>query len=227
MSTLSTLVIVPSRGRPDNIRRLIDGFQSTIQGDTHLLVAVDDDDPALPGYLEIETNFEWLNVTVGPRLRLGGTLNALAPKFVHSFDIIGFMGDDHLPRTVGWDLAVSDAMSPAGVVYGNDLIQGANLPTAVFMNSSVVKSLGYFVPRGLIHLYFDNTWKDWGEASNQLVYLDHIVIEHLHPLAGTAENDAGYEEVNSGAMYSADEARYQEYHASGEFAADVEKLRSL
>ena len=223
----SILVIVPSRGRPDNIRRLIQGFHDTRELGADLLVAVDEDDPELENYLSIETDEPWLEIQVGPRLRLGGTLNALAPLYVDEYDIIGFMGDDHLPRTAGWDTAVSEAMTPAGVVYGNDLIQGPNLPTAVFMNSNVVRALGYYVPLGMIHLYFDNTWKDWGHATDQLHYLDHVIIQHLHPLAGTAENDERYDEVNSGETYTADGARYQDYHNNGEFAADVEKLQAI
>lgn len=227
MTRSGMLVIVPSRGRPDNIKRLVQGFRDTAKAKTHLLVAVDEDDPELDGYLEIETEPPHFDIVVGPRLRLGGTLNELAPRYVDEYKIIGFMGDDHLPRTVKWDTSIFQAMTPAGVIYGNDLFQGPNLPTAVFMNSSVIETLGYFVPRGLTHLYFDNIWKDWGEGTDQLTYLSDVVIEHLHPAAGKAENDERYTEVNSDTMYTADEARYREYHESGEFAADVAKLREI
>lgn len=224
------LVIVPSRGRPQNIRRLIDGFQRTKSNDnTVLLVAVDEDDSELQGYLDLENGPlpDWASIVVGKRLRLGGTLNDLAPRFTGDYDIIGFMGDDHLPQTFGWDTRVVGAMVPGGVVYGNDLLQGANLPTAVFLDAKIVETLGYFVPQGLIHLFFDNIWKDWGEGVGRLAYLDDVIIEHLHPIAGKGEFDIGYTEVNAPAVWNGDEARYYQYKASGEFEDDLEKIRAL
>ena len=220
-------VLVPSRGRPQNIKRLVDSFQDTVSDleNTHLIVGVDDDDVTKDEYLLLTAPF--LRIVVSPRLRLAGTLNALAEQHMDAYDILGFMGDEHLPRTTDWDDRIREAMPPRGVVYGNDLIQGPNLPTEVFLDSEVVKRLGYFAPRGFIHLFLDNTWKTWGERTGTLRYLADVIIEHLHPVAGTASSDAGYVEVNSSDIWNADEARYNEYVASGELNADIEKLRSL
>ena len=41
------LVIVPSRGRPGNVARLLDAVHATAKMATHVNVAVDDDDPEL------------------------------------------------------------------------------------------------------------------------------------------------------------------------------------
>jgi hypothetical protein len=53
-----------------------------------------------------------------------------------------------------------------------------------------------------------------------------VVIEHLHPLVGKAENDERYELVNNGGMFGRDEAAYREYLAGG-LEADLEKLRAV
>ena len=231
------LVIVPSRGRPHNIGRLIDAWRTTGARAT-LLVAVDDDDPTLPTYRRImePTNDEErqaFQLHVGPRLRLAGTLNELANERVAragtlDHDIIGFMGDDHKPVTVGWDDHIEAAFSDRGlgVVYGNDCIQGPNLPTAVFMSAAIIRALGYMVPPGLVHMYLDNTWKVWGEGMGRLTYLPHVIIEHLHPIAGKAEWDDRYVEVNAGTQYAADEAAYKNYLAT-RVTYDLNKLREL
>ena len=44
------LVVVPSRGRPQNIARLLDSVHATSRAETHLHVAVDEDDEKLPQY---------------------------------------------------------------------------------------------------------------------------------------------------------------------------------
>lgn len=228
------LVIVPSRGRPNNIADLIRAWDAT-QATATLVVAVDNDDPELESYQKIAAvlHEEYFQLLVGPRLRLAGTLNAVAMSRVMragtlDTDIVGFMGDDHRPRTPHWDIDVQNAFRQCGhaIVYGNDLLQGPNLPTAVFMTAGIIKTLGYMVPPGLVHMYLDNTWKAWGELTNRLVYLPNTIIEHMHPIAGKAQWDSRYEEVNAGSQYAADERAFNEYCASSLYE-DASKLRSL
>ena len=229
------LVIVPSRGRPQNVHRLIQAWGHT-QANATLLIAVDDDDPEQNAYrwvMESVKGDERFQLFVGRRMRLAGTLNFLAHERVERpgtlpNDVIGFMGDDHLPRTPGWDLEIGSVFKHygPGIVYGNDLIQGPNLPTAVFMTADIIKTLGYMVPPGLTHMYLDNTWKTWGEGMGRLHYMPHVIIEHLHPIAGKAEWDDRYVEVNAGHQYASDEAAYKNYLAS-RVTYDLNKLRSL
>lgn len=229
------LVIVPSRGRPHNIRDLITQWVGT-EAHATLLIAVDDDDPELDGYQAVFTHHkddERIQWTVGPRLRLAGTLNAVAMSRIMragalDTDIIGFMGDDHRPRTMHWDATVEDVFKqwPHCVVYGNDLLQGINLPTQVFMSAGIIKTLGYMVPPGFVHMYLDNTWKAWGQAMNRLVFLNDIVIEHMHPVANKAPWDDRYIEVNAGQQYAEDEAAFKTYVAS-RLHDDANKLREL
>ena len=211
--------LVPSRGRPHNAAALIDAWAATSAGAAALVIAVDIDDPELGGYLELAEHpgarFDWLRWHVGDRLRLGGTLNALAPTLAVGRAGVGFMGDDHRPKTSGWDAKILAELhaTPGAVVYGNDLVQGAALPTAVALSSAIILELGYYVPPGAVHLYLDNYWRELGRRLNTLRYLPATIIEHQHPLAGTAPTDAGYAEVNAPALYAADEAVWRRYVA--------------
>jgi hypothetical protein len=216
-------MIVPSRGRPGNIARLQAAWDETAAGDSHLLVACDEDDPELLGYLDACPS-----VTIGPRERMGPTLNRLAVQEAPGYFAVGFMGDDHCPRTVGWDatmVAVLREMG-TGLAYGNDLLQRENLPTAVAMTSDIIQALGYFHPPGLIHLFLDNYWLGLGQQLGRIRYLPDVVIEHVHPLAKTAEWDAGYREVNSTAMYARDHATFLRW-VREESPAALAKLRAM
>lgn len=233
------LVIVPSRGRPHNIRELITQWEVT-EANAVLLVVVDDDDPDLAGYRRIwEVDLqdglpnEQYQLIVRPRLRLAGTLNSVAIERVSRpgtlpMDIIGFMGDDHRPRTPHWDAAVEDTFADMGhgIVYGNDLLQGPNLPTAVFMTAGMIKTLGYMVPPGLVHMYLDNAWREWGMRLDRIFYLPHVIIEHMHPVAGKAVWDDRYIEVNAGSQYASDAAAFENY-TSSRLSYDIERLRSM
>jgi hypothetical protein len=47
----------------------------------------------------------------------------------------------------------------------------------------------------------------------------------MHPLAGKGKMDTGYSAVNSGELAARDNAEYSRYKESGEFRADVAKLK--
>ena len=215
-------VLVPSRGRPHNIQQLLESWESTITGDTHLIVIVDDDDPTLEEYLKLP-----VEVRVGPRLRIGGTLNVVAPEVATTSRNIGFMGDDHRPRTKGWDEAFINELDKlkVGVVYGNDLAHGVNLATSVTMTSNIVSTLGYMCVPGSIHLFLDNFWMELGRGTN-ITYFDDVVIEHVHPHFQKALLDNTYVEANSPEVWGADEITFNNYVAT-QLQDDLQKLRTL
>lgn len=212
------LVICPSRNRPENIQALYETWCETTAGFSDLIVALDVDNQAQ--YPRIEN----VLYEVNPRIRMVPTLNLVAKKYCEYWDGIGFVGDDHRFRTFGWDEEFMNYINADknAIVYGNDLFQGANLPTAVFLNANIVRKLGYMVPETLVHMYADNFWRDIGTALNSLVYRDDIIIEHCHPVVGKAESDAQYVEVDQ--YMGPDAERYAEYCAT-QMTVDLEKLR--
>lgn len=213
------LLIVPSRKRPKACAELLEEFLKTSE-DAEIVFGLDDDDKSQFPTEVLEA------AEINPRLRMGGTLNLLAKKHADNYDYIGFMGDDHRPRTQGWDRILCDAIGDKpGVAYGDDLLQGANLPTAVVLSSSIVRKIGYMVPPVLVHMYMDNFWKELGEGLNNIHYRPDVVIEHLHYLAGKAINDLQYQEVNSAAVYEKDRISYEAYKEH-QFAEDIKAILS-
>ncbi|MEU6234408.1 hypothetical protein [Kitasatospora sp. NPDC047058] len=217
------VVLVPTRGRPQNLRDLWESLTQTCGAATVLVACVDEDDPRLPEYqavvaevrgaADLPTRRQQLWLVTGPRLRLGGTLNAVAPVVAPSCPRIAFMGDDHRPRTLGWDQRYIDELDRlgTGLVYGNDLIQGPSLPTQVAMTSDIIRATGHMVPPGLVHLWCDNAWLELGRALDAITYLPEVVIEHMHPIAGRAEWDEGYAECNTDARSDADRAVFEQW----------------
>lgn len=222
------VVIVPSRGRPHAAAELADAFNETCRAETDLVFALDDDDPTRDEYsrrVEIWTgpNRSMVEALNGAASRESGGRFGMRPPFA-----IGFIGDDHRPRTAGWDAAYVEALQElgTGIVYGDDLLQRENLPTQCAMTTDIVQTLGYMAPPTLTHLYVDNFWLSLGKAAGCIRYLPDVVVEHCHPVARKAEWDEGYARVNNSAMYAKDEAAFRTY-AETEFQADVEKVRRL
>lgn len=222
-------VIVPTRGRPGNAARLATAFRETHALDAVPVFVADWDDPELPAYRKL------LNDEVIPRLMIvedpgprGMTfaLNYAARRYAGLYEAVGFMGDDHLPRTVNWDSRIMeelDSLEPR-IVYGNDLLQGPALPTAVFMQSRMINALGFMAPQSLQHLYVDNYWKALGEAVGGLRYLPDVIIEHLHPAAGKAAMDDVYRAVNAPKVDTTDRMMWEHYRDGAGFAAAVKTV---
>lgn len=216
-------VLVPTRGRVANAIRLAEAMTELNRADTALVLGVDADDPDLDAYRKTAS------VTVvepaGPGMV--GALNQLVTRHAGDSTCVAFLGDDHCPRTEGWDARLVDAVATmgGGVAYGNDLVHGINLPTAVALDSRLARALGYMAPPTLKHLYVDNVWKDWGYGLGRLAYLNDVIVEHLHPIVGKAEDDERYQVVNTGTMFSRDQVAYQVYRET-QLAADLATMRA-
>lgn len=223
------LVIIPTRGRPDSVPAILRAWDET-GATADLMFAIDEDDPHLEAYQahSRSTDDEHVRWRTGPRLRLCGTLNSVARETAMQYPFLAFMGDDHRPRSASWDARFRECLSGGtGIVYGNDLLMSERMPTAVAMTSDIIRTLGYMAPPALIHLCLDLCWLDWGRGMNCITYLHDVIIEHLHPAAGKASLDAGYEECNSPEQVSADADAYYAYRDAGGLDTDLTKLRAL
>jgi len=221
-------VVVPSRGRPENAARLAQAFIDT-QTEADLYFIIDNDDPKWNEYAKNE-NIKCLpadNKTGGCAASLNtGAVYLLDFAKFPLYNYFVFMGDDHLPRTQNWDKAFIQALGiNTGIVYGNDLLQGENLPTAFGMSRDLVMELQGMTFPGCIHLFFDNFVKQLGIDLNYLKYLPDVIIEHLHPVAGKAEMDEGYARVNQPKWYEEDLLVLQKYLRSQEYADLVTKFK--
>ena len=249
------VVIVPSRGRPGAVKPLIEAFGDTVTDNaTCLMFALDADDAALPDYLEaldphmIHADGMYMSlgdpevaVNIGDEpgsmvVALNWAARCLARLPDDQYDeidgeapfAIGFMGDDHRPRTKGWDEAYLDALHEmgTGIVYGNDLLQGENLPTQCAMTSDIVRALGWMALPSLTHLFVDNVWKVIGNGAGCLRYLPDVVVEHMHPVAGKAGWDEGHVRVNAPEMYERDQTAFTQWLRTS-MVEDVAKVRAL
>lgn len=220
----NNVVLVPTRGRPKNAAEVLQAHKE-FSCRSDILFVVDTDDDELVNYrsaVGVEYIVEVENKTRG----MAYPINVAAKKYANEYEFFTFIGDDHRFRTPDWDVVLMRAIGPRpGLAYGNDLLQGENLPTAVMMSAAIVRGLGGMVPPKLKHLYLDNFWKRLGEDLGNLSYLPGIIIEHLHPIAGKAEWDEGYRAVNAREVYSFDALMFDNYIKSEDYAVLVKNLK--
>ena len=219
------ITLVPTRGRPMNAAQLLSAHEE-LSTASDLLFVIDANDPEHDQYhfeVGAERCMTIENTSRGMAYPINKAANAIVKQ--DKYDFFAFLGDDHRPRTAGWDQILIQAMQKRpSMAYGNDLLQGQRLPTMITMTSDIVKALGGMVPPKMKHLYLDNFWKKLGEDLGSLTYIDAVVVEHMHPVAGKAEWDEGYKEVNAQEVYSFDALAYQNYIQSEAYEALKKKL---
>jgi len=224
---MNTAIIVPSRHRPHNIKELQQSFIDT-ETMSRLFIVVDEDDETLEQYLSLENNFTEVLIFERGRKGMADPLNNAARQLVtdERWQYFIFVGDDHRPRTLQWDKVWRTNLDDlvTGLVYGDDLFQREQLPTAIGMTRSIVEELNGMIPEGFAHLYVDNFWLRLGRDLNAIRYLPETVIEHLHPIAGKGEWDDSYHETNSSEYYNAGLQAFNTYIASDNYQHLVERL---
>lgn len=187
---MSTLALCPSRGRPAAAAATLVSFLETRRDPgSRIVFVVDRDDPTADRYPEGHTHL------VDPGGCMGEALAAAARDrgLLGDATSVGMIGDDNRFRTAGWDVAMDGALTERpGIAYGDDGFQHERLPTSWWLSRPIVDAFGMTNP-ALRHFYMDNYWLELGRATGSLRYLPDVVIEHLHPLAGKAKDDAIYQ----------------------------------
>lgn len=219
-------MLVPTRGRPHNVQRLLDTWESTVDTrvNTDVLFLVDADDPVIDEYRAIDARYVVFE-TWQPMVY---KVDAAAVKLASSYYALGFMGDDHVPRTPGWNAMMTAQLRTqrAGIVYGDDRLMGGRLPTHWLMTSNIVTALKRMIPASVEHMYCDNSILDLGRGARCITYLSNVVIEHMHPLAGKASSDAGYKRVNASEQFRRDHRSYVIWRRR-QYRHDIEVVYSL
>jgi hypothetical protein len=219
------LILLPSRSngnrREENVDRFIQFWKTYTDGFSDLCVLLDYDDE------HRYKRHDGVIYSINPNMRFVPKLNKAALTYKDSYKYIANFSDDFVIRT-NWEKTFIEffkSNSNVGIAYGNDLLQGELLPTAVCMTSNIIDRLGYMIPNFLKHMYADNFWIDIGRSTNTIKYYPEIVFEHLHPDNGKSIRDAQYE--YAAIVANEDKTNYYNYLNSNSFLEDISKINNL
>ena len=222
-------VITPTRGRPERFAAMVLAVNATALNDVLIYAGRDEDDDS--GYTDrLPPN---VLTAIGPRASLSAWTNGLARTAIVYGGVryLASLGDDHLPRTLGWSgtlIRAIENMGGTGIAYGNDLLQGQALPTAWVMSADIVRTLGWMMLPACEHMFVDNAILALGRAAGCIAYRGDVVIEHLHPVAGKAAVDESYRASNSAERMAADQRAFEAWRDDpAGLAADAAKVAGL
>jgi hypothetical protein len=216
-------VLIPSRGRPGSVERVVRSYALTCRAQTKIRFAFDDDDPRLEENIAAAAGHSFMT---GPRDTLTGWTNKLAGRHAGHAPALASFGDDHVPVTDGWDERLLNALPAGGGYAYPDDQRRADIPEAVVISSSIIEGLGWMSPPFLTHWYQDNVWADLGRAAGCLVYCPHVTVRHLHPNVLGQPGDATNHDAAQ--RYDSDLASYQRWRLRKTgFASDVRTVQRI
>lgn len=191
-------LLLPTRGRPHLIRRLFDSLalRTDKLEDVEVILYLDDDDET---HQEISDDRFRVIKIMGPRLSMGA-YNTICLGGA-SGDLIMLMNDDVIVCTGAWDRRVAELSRtiPDGIflAYPNDLHIGKRMCTFPILTKKTCELLlrpypeeyrTYFIDWHVFDMF--KRLRALGHA--RIFYLEDVVFEHCHYMAGKAELDATY-----------------------------------
>ena len=220
------LCICPSRGRPQKAKQMVESFYRTSRL-SHLILILDKDDETKEVYktligdkCEICVNEDLLNYTE--------IINYFF-KFYRSHEFYSVTNDDFFYHTESWDVKLIEEIKLSGkhgIAYGNDLLQGANLPTTSIVSREICDALGWLQMPKLHHLFGDNVWSAIGQKARCLHYRQDVIIEHRHYFSKKVPADNTFLKTNSQEMYKKDESAFLDWLINDSHS-DIEKVRKI
>lgn len=229
------LVLLPSRGRPDNVKRFYESWKKNSAGLNDVVVLLDLDDETYNTENEYwgKINEDFV-VSAVKRMNLVEKLNSGLKDWVNSYSIIGFLGDDVIIETKDWDKKIIEKfkeLGKYGMLYPNDGYNKHNVPNHIFVTKQWCELFSWFAYPKLQHLYIDNLWRDIGNHINMNPKIDgkyyhamDIVLRHEHFFFNKeVKKDSLYQEIYS-KKYTGDVVKYREYVGSQEFAEILKKM---
>lgn len=224
------LVICCSRGRPERLREMIESFLKTSKISS-LIIALDIDDPSREENVSTIEKYTPQGIKYTLNIPITTTFLINKKYFLDGFEtrFYSVTNDDFIYHTEGWDVILTDEIKSKGKVgisYGNDMLQGKNMPTTSVISREIVEALGWLQLPTLTHLYGDNVWKVIGTGANCLYYRPDVIIEHKHYFAKKVEQDETFLRTNSREMYQHDQLAFVKWMTE-QSKLDIEKVKML
>jgi len=217
------LVMVPTRGRPEQCARLLASFRETASPGTDIAFILDPDQE--DAYKDVEWG-DALQAVLAPRGTLAEKLNQTATQMAGVYRALMWTGDDHVFSTPHWDTMLLQALEDMG---GHGWVYPAtkrrsDIPEIWLASSSVTEHLGWFFPPFLSHFAADNVIAELAKRAGMLRFCPDAVVEHKHwSIDPETERDATYREAEE-AFAQADVTAYQQWRPTV-LPGEVSKLR--
>ena len=188
-------VLLPTRNRPDNLKRMVNSCRETARVAPEFVVYIDDDDQlSIPAAQELN-----LKIVIGPRITMTDYWNKCYEQASPESDIFMQAGDDIVFKSKDWDVLVEEEFNKFPdkivLVHGDDLDPQfrQRFGTHSFLHRRWIEALGYFIPPYFSSDNGDRWLMEIADFLDRRKYIQ-IITEHIHPRTGKVGLDSTYRE---------------------------------
>jgi len=183
-------LIVPSRGRPHRLKEMWDSFTTNTASPLELIATVDEDDPRLNEYMNMDSYD--IHIIVVPRMPLTKKINETARHANGEIYIPAC--DCSLMQTKNWDKLFKQSVPTDGyyIACPND---GHKKNSTVFICTTPtwIDAVGYYAWEGTEQFYGETWAADIAKRCGRLCLLPEITLLHRNPGFGDIETDETFE----------------------------------
>lgn len=202
----------PSYGRAQRAAVVMESTRA-FGAESDGILLVSEDDPQISAYRELNMPRGWaLHVSPAGHGWMGDKLNA-AFKAHPNECWYGWIADDHVIKT-DFEGQLRGAAGRFGIASANDLVKSnedtnrSRMHGVAVFGGDLLRSIGFWAPEGVRHLYFDDVWELIGRTLGVWRVLMGVVTQHAHPIYGTAPMDETYRRGNSPERCAEDKASF-------------------
>lgn len=198
--------VLPTRNRADNCDRFIQAWRTT-GATTPVYVRLDECDPDLDRVRSLPWPAEF-EIVIGPRSRIGPSLQEAFHRYPDR-PWYGFLADDVVPRTAGWDQRLVSAAVPDRISCANELWEKDIRICHPCIGGDLVRFVGFLALPVVQHWGTDTVWErlhhDFGMNNKQR----DVIVEHAHYKFEQASLDQTYQESQE--FRQADKAAFRDW----------------
>ena len=211
-----------SRSRPDLFYRGLSSIVNNCDSSNFIvLCSLDSDDPTLPRYKDLISQFSSKNIKVvyGHSKNKVDAINRDLNAHSGRWDILVNMSDDMIFTEYGFDMEIRYAFGNEldQFIHFNDGIQFSNLCSMTIEGRPYYRRFNYIYNPEYTSLWCDFEAQEVAKNLSRYRYMgdDLNIIRHLHPTAGLAEFDEQYKKTEARELWDGDRRVYQMRKASG------------
>lgn len=202
------MFFLPTWRRPERCQKTLDACIATNVKSPGIVIVQGDQE----GYENLRLPDGWTRVSLAENLGCLGALRWAFKEFP-DLDWYGFLTDDQIPTTEGWDTAIVEMAGNHKIASTHDGWQAPKrMHGATVWGGDLLRAAGFWVPDGFFHWYgLDDVWETIGRDMTIWATISEHVVQHCHHGNHRAKRDHVYELADS--KQAEDAARWQEWLA--------------